>query len=376
MVGFDFVSDEALRASLERDSVEMNACMTAGAYKAVVVLAGSIVEAVLTDHLDSVGYEDPKGKDLLELDLGGLISAARTQKVLSAKSADLSSVVRGYRNLIHPGRSVRLGETVDAATAAVAGHLVEIVTTEVAALKVGTYGYTAQQIVSKVENDSSSIPILRDLLLITNAKETERLLIEDLPARYFELSVYEDEDSVLPRAKLNRLAMAYRLAFEAAREETKKRVAKNYARVLREETSEYKVLTYERSLFRCTDLRWMAAEDAAMAKKHLLSQIRPELIMELGPALVGIGKFATQQDLVAIIDTWVKHVAMGDSPSRRKFAGEALQRLLEESPAELDESMFARMREWEEVYKERSPSLAGWLASERTKMESYVDLPF
>ncbi len=46
----------------------------------------------------------------------------------------------------------------------------EVVASEVADLKRDTYGYTAQQIVTKVENDSSSIAILGDLLKKTNLK--------------------------------------------------------------------------------------------------------------------------------------------------------------------------------------------------------------
>ena len=207
MTGFDFVTDDDLRASLEADAAEMAACLKAEAYKAVHVLAGSIVEGLLVDHLDSTGYKAPHGTDLDEVSLDQLIAAARSQKpkALSDKAADLVSVVKEYRNLIYPGRLLRLQEHVDASTAAIAALLVEIVTSEVAALKRDTYGYTAQQIVSKVENDSSSMGILADLLKGTKPKELVRLLLGDLPSRYMEISALEEGDPEVYEPILARL---------------------------------------------------------------------------------------------------------------------------------------------------------------------------
>jgi hypothetical protein len=55
MVSFDFITDEAFRTSLESDYQELKSCMTTKAWKAVHVLSGSIVEAVLTDYLIAMG---------------------------------------------------------------------------------------------------------------------------------------------------------------------------------------------------------------------------------------------------------------------------------------------------------------------------------
>ena len=47
----DFVLDSGLRKSLESDAKELDACFRAGAWKATMVLGGSIVEALLLDLL-------------------------------------------------------------------------------------------------------------------------------------------------------------------------------------------------------------------------------------------------------------------------------------------------------------------------------------
>jgi hypothetical protein len=373
MASFDFVTDEDLRASLEADAAEMAACLDAKAFKATVVLAGSIVEAVLVDHLESTGYQDPNGKNLLELDLGHLIMAARSQKVLSAKSADLSSAVKTYRNLIHPGRLVRQKERIDASTAAIAGHLVEVVASEVADLKRDTYGYTAQQIVSKVENDSSSMAILGDLLKNTNGKELERLLVRDLPARYMELAPLEEDSDEQYSPILSRLRRAYRSAFEAVSEDTMKRFVKNYARILREEVSEYQVLTHEQALFRAEDLEYMTDDDRAMAMRHLLSQVGRDLPDHLRDSLIGIGKFADALELAALVDAFVRYTSTSKYPARRRTAGELLRRLYAETPSGTGEAIIRRLQDWERTVEERTPELAKWIGEQRSSLVNWFD---
>lgn len=43
MASFDFITGDDFRASLESDYNELSTCLASGAYKAVHVLAGSIV---------------------------------------------------------------------------------------------------------------------------------------------------------------------------------------------------------------------------------------------------------------------------------------------------------------------------------------------
>jgi hypothetical protein len=105
---FDFISDANFRTSLISDYRELTRCLDTSAWKAVHILAGSVVEAILTDHLMATDYQKRTGKDPLKMDLAGIISACKEENVITDRTADLSSVVRSYRNLIHPGRMIRL----------------------------------------------------------------------------------------------------------------------------------------------------------------------------------------------------------------------------------------------------------------------------
>src|SRR6185312_10967285 len=113
IANFDFISDQQFKASLLADYGEMLKSLESGAWKSVHVLAGSAVEAILVDYLLTTDYQKRKGSDPLKMDLAGAIAACKDEGVLSEKAADLSSVVRGYRNLIHPGRVIRLKEKVN-----------------------------------------------------------------------------------------------------------------------------------------------------------------------------------------------------------------------------------------------------------------------
>ncbi len=57
MAIFDFISGEEFRESLDADYHELNSAMEVHAWKAVHVLAGSIIEALLVDYLTASNYQ-------------------------------------------------------------------------------------------------------------------------------------------------------------------------------------------------------------------------------------------------------------------------------------------------------------------------------
>lgn len=129
MPTFDYINSNEFRESLENDYAELQKCLAAGAWKSVQVIAGSIVESILIDYLVSTKEEGRTKKDPLKLDLAEIVSICRTEKVLSDRTADLCSVIRSYRNLIHPGRVVRLRENKpDKGSATVSIAVVEMIT--------------------------------------------------------------------------------------------------------------------------------------------------------------------------------------------------------------------------------------------------------
>jgi len=107
-----FVSDDLLRGSIARDVDSLPILVGARQWKAVTVIAGSVLEALLLyqveQHPGRAQYVVTKSKERwrgqpkdwgLEL----LIQAARGLDLLSETEAGQCKATQYYRNLIHPG---------------------------------------------------------------------------------------------------------------------------------------------------------------------------------------------------------------------------------------------------------------------------------
>jgi len=104
------VMDDELRTMLSRDLKEVAIAIFTKSYKSVLILSGSIIEAILLDRLSHLGVKKvilknrskPVQKKLEELSLSALLSEAQSQGLIDNNLMHLSHGVRGFRNLIHP----------------------------------------------------------------------------------------------------------------------------------------------------------------------------------------------------------------------------------------------------------------------------------
>ena len=356
MANFDFISDNAFRQSLQSDMKELQLSMEVGAHKAAHVLAGSIIEAVLIDYLVDAEYKHPKGKETLRLDLNEAIDACRTMGAISPTSADLCSVVRDYRNLIHPGRAVRTGVEVDQKTATVAQTLIDIVLRDVARLREQKFGYTAEQILTKIERDASAASILGDLLKRTPPKEVKRLVLKAIPDRYVELDMepgpYEEE--------LAQLSRGYRAVLAASSKAIRVAAAKEFVRVLREEGGG-EIGMYKAALFRASDLAWLAPADRNVAKRHLLDEFDRAPTDELMTGLTGVAQFLTREEAVALTDAAMKYAQMHNFEPHRRRVGEFVNGLWTEAAEPVDTAIQTRVNAWVSLFVELKNSIyANW----------------
>lgn len=271
---FDFITSDDFRAGLEADHRELLACMEGKAWKAVHVLAGSIIEAVLVDCLLALGYQDrhPE-KKLLEMMLGQIIDACKSteENILSEETASLCGIVKDYRNLIHPGRVQRLGKKVKPEGAQIAQALIPLIVESVAARKKEVYGYTAEQLLRKVQSDPSSFAILGHLLKDVKEIEKERLLMKILPNAYYEW-LRASEAEPVDTVTLNNFERLFRAVFDQVSTVVQKQVAQKFVGRLKEE-SDVNVLWYEDAFFRATDIILLPYEDQEIVRKHLLARM-------------------------------------------------------------------------------------------------------
>ncbi len=208
MEKFDFLHDDKFKAILERDYLELESLVKNKLSKSILVLSGSLIETLLMEFLSN---KPPKGytsSQILKLALGELIDLAEDVKLISKKSKDLSSVIRDYRNLIHPGRELRKKDSFDFETASVSFSLLNIIIKEIRDNYLLLYGYSAKDVIQKILNDSNSIYIFDKLIEKLSAPEKARLLntlityddyIQDQIHYIHKLLKYVHEDVILEK---------------------------------------------------------------------------------------------------------------------------------------------------------------------------------
>lgn len=175
---FDFISDQGFRDILERDFEELNRCVENSCTKSVLLLSGSIIEAILTDYFINFPTEEMNKKKVLGMDLYSLIDKANEVNLISQSTKELSTVIKNYRNLIHPGREIRKNQSFDKDTGDVAKSVLNIILKEVRENYLNSIGYTANDLISKLESDELSQPIFEKILLKVHKSEKHKLFYE------------------------------------------------------------------------------------------------------------------------------------------------------------------------------------------------------
>lgn len=122
----NLTSDARMRQILERRWEETGKCMRAEAYLAATVMMGALLEALILARINRLSDKSPvfrqksapkdkktgKTLPLSEWKLQSLIQVAFEMKWLGKPGRDVGSVMRDYRNFIHPEREYSSGITI------------------------------------------------------------------------------------------------------------------------------------------------------------------------------------------------------------------------------------------------------------------------
>lgn len=267
--------------------------------------------------------------------------------MLRQKTSELSSALKSYRNLIHPGRAKRLDDKADQEGAVVAHALVKLIVREVAETQARTYGLTAEQILNKFETDPTAIGIADHLLKGAPENELQRLMVSVLPGHYFA----ELTEEVIDNALLSSHSKLFRAAFRLAAEPTKRTVMKRHVEVLKEAGGET-VQVYEDRFFQAEHINHVEEDDRDIVKAHLFARMNDEPNLELFDAAQGIGAHLEAADVHKFVDPLVRaslrqDQALADAAAAL-FDSEAL-----ETPAELDQKIVDRFLAWETTFQGR-----------------------
>jgi len=116
-----FISDSELRQSIRLDIGAAHRANDQAEWKAATVLAGAAIEALLHWRLSQVSQATrdaaPRAptsrgakKDLSDYVLSDYICVAEELRIIPNRTAIAATLAKDYRNLIHPGRAVRVNE--------------------------------------------------------------------------------------------------------------------------------------------------------------------------------------------------------------------------------------------------------------------------
>ena len=175
-VDFEFIGDKGFQEILTRDYKELKACMEVKATKSVLVLSGSIIEAILTEYFLQFHPPGLSEAQILRLTMNNLIDLAVQEKVITDKEKNLASVVKDFRNLIHPGREIRKAETFNEESSNIAVSVLNIIIDSVKVKYLDKYGYSAKEIFDKLKKDWHFQSIYDKVILKLNQNERIKLL--------------------------------------------------------------------------------------------------------------------------------------------------------------------------------------------------------
>lgn len=130
-----FIEDADFRQGLRNDLSAISRALANSEWKATTVLAGSVVESLLLWKLDKDQAKamvtrhaiSKKLPSTVHWNLSDYIEVALELKLIGERSAIQARLAKDFRNLIHPGRSIRLGEACNRGTAFGAVAAVELV---------------------------------------------------------------------------------------------------------------------------------------------------------------------------------------------------------------------------------------------------------
>lgn len=129
----EFIEDSDLRLGLRNDVSTVTQALSNSEWKSVTVIAGSVMEALLLwrlnrqpppdraraikDLREAGTFKFDPPTDLESWNLFQYIEVAATLKLITLDTAQQSRLAKDFRNLIHPGRGIRLGQSCNKATA-------------------------------------------------------------------------------------------------------------------------------------------------------------------------------------------------------------------------------------------------------------------
>ncbi|WP_372165431.1 hypothetical protein [Xanthomonas euvesicatoria] len=324
---FSYITTAELRRSLASDYAEMQKNFKSQAWKSVQVLAGSIVEALLVDYLSWSNPGTPSTDKLFSMQLSDLIEASKKHGAIKPGTADMCSVIKTYRNLIHPGRLVRLGEDQpDAESATVAISLVKIINRDIEIYRRKKSGLTADQIYHKIISDKDVLPVLPHLIAELSENEKRRLLTEVLPTN--NLLLYHDylsSDGFEDPPNRSAFKSCYQETLKSSTSETQADAIKYFYELILHGVGD-EISLFRKTFFEASNLAYAENKQREVIKSHLLGTCPKVHDLDSCSVLIGISPFLNKTEIIK----WTNPHYLAIADPRSKFSNQVKDIFMEE----------------------------------------------
>lgn len=314
---YSFVPDRKFKTLMDDDYQELGRCIDSGCYKSVIVLAGSLIECLSLFCLQHLNKWPSSKGDILKADLASLIDQLVQENILSNKAKDLSSVVRYYRNLIHPGRLMRLDEKADKDSAEIAASLVNLITAELAKAFLKQYGLTADQMIEKLKIDSSAAIISHHHLKRISGAEAARLVSEIIPKELGRLESenwISDEEADWIQRYRSALCSVFFVACKQKQGGPTEAFSIFYVETLRNGSAAF-ISLVDKFLFDGVFLLSMAKDDYDMVVDHWIGKLTPTAIVVYDRGVRSVMKHLETKNLAAF---YIKLANMHERTKEKK----------------------------------------------------------
>lgn len=258
------------------------------------------------------------GKNPLQMTLDEAIKACLDAQALTSRSAKLSDVIKDYRNLIHPGRVIRLKEEYGRETAHIVLSLLSIIGAEIAAKRKQKYGLTAEQIVRKLTVDEGASALIPHLIAESSSIEQQRL-VRDVIWKAYKAECAPGWSN--PKT-LTMLTTCYRKALKSLPLEEQKSAAKRFAQMVRQESSE-ELAEYGDALFSCEEIGLLDPGDALLVKQHIFSRMEGNLVgkhaLPFGGTIQDLGPYLDEDDIPKFVRICLRFALSNDTQLQQDY---------------------------------------------------------
>jgi len=331
---FKFVTSQNYKELLEKDYTEIKISLENEAYKSVVILSGSLAEAILTDYLldkniNKFTTDDEKTVKTTEAGLAKLIDFCKLKNFISERTYHMLHAIRDYRNFIHPDKQIRSKLLLSKNEAKLAKNVIDIVIEEISEKRKQSFGCTADQLLDFIDENEDATSLFPHIVKSANSEEDRNIfLIKIAPERihsltqsskrYFDSqgepcfqSWEEEEHYEYLITKIQEIEECYTICFENSAEESKKNATEQYLRSIK--FGKYTEKETWQELFHPEMLRYLSGVDRDLIIDHLHSRLRKNKMTFFIRIISNIAKYLQADEVIRFSETIKNRIVLDEN---------------------------------------------------------------